>query len=53
MKNLEIETNFRGATWAEYNLGRKDADCWNERMKLDQIRAVEEQIETLVNRVIP
>jgi len=56
MKNSEIWANFRCARWAKYNLGRKDGvsiDCWNETVKLDKIRAVEEEIETLVNRVIP
>jgi len=54
MENSEIRTNFRCVRWAEYGLGRKDGvsiDCWNETMKFDKIRTVEEQIETLVNRV--
>jgi len=54
MKNSEIWADFRRARWAEYDLGRNDGvsiDCWSETMELDKIRAVEEQIETLVNRV--
>jgi len=53
LKYSKIRTIFRCARWAEYGLGRKEESViFSEltgTMKFDKTRAVEEQIETLVN----
>jgi len=52
MKYSEIRANFRCARGVEYDLGCKDDASIGFRsgtMKFDKIRAVEEQIETLVD----
>ena len=55
MKYSEIRTNFRCTRGAEYGIGRKDGTSIGSlsgTMKFNKIRAVEEQIETLVDRDI-